>query len=73
MEAPLAGLLLGACTVVDLTLASAGCGGGGGGGRPLTADQQRVVDPWVERGLANADFTGGNVVAFLCQLFRLLA
>jgi hypothetical protein len=57
---------------VDLALASAGCGGTGGGGRPLTPDQQRVVDLWVERGLADSGFSGGNVVAFLRQLFNLL-
>lgn len=57
---------------LDLTLASAGCGGGGGG-RRLTPDEQRLVDLWVERGLSRSDFTGGNVVAFLNQLFRLVA
>lgn len=57
---------------VDLMLASAGCGGAGGGGRPLSADEQRVVDLWVDRGLAKPDFTGGSVIAFLNQLFRLL-
>ena len=56
---------------LDLTLASAGCGGGGGG-RGLTADEQRLVDLWVERGLSRLDFTGGNVVAFLNQFFRLV-
>jgi len=56
---------------VALTLASAGCGGGGGG-RPLAADQQRVVDLWVERGLGSAEFTGGHAIAFLNQLFRLI-
>ena len=57
---------------LDLTLASAGCGGGGGG-RSLRADEQKLVDLWVDRGLSRPDFAGGNVVAFLQQLFRLLA
>ena len=57
---------------VELSLASAGCGGAGGGS-VLTADQQRVVDLWVDRGLAKADFMGGHVIAFLNQLFRILA
>ena len=56
---------------LDLTLASAGCGGGRGSGS-LSADEQRLVDLWVERGLSKADFAGGNVVAFLHQLFRLI-
>ena len=57
---------------MDLTLASAGCGGGGGG-RNLSAEERRLVDLWVDRGLSRADFTGGSVVAFLHQLFRLIA
>lgn len=47
-------------------------GGGGAGGRPLTAEQQRIVELWVDRGLAMPGFTGGNVITFLNQLFRLI-
>ncbi len=56
---------------VNLSLGSAGCPGGGGGGS-LGREEQRIVDLWLERGLGLTDFAGGNVVAFLHQLLRML-
>lgn len=56
---------------INFTLGSAGCPAGGGGGS-LGREEQRLVDLWLERGLGRADFTGGNVVAFLHQLLRML-
>ena len=57
---------------IDLNLATPACAVGGGS-RQLTSDERRVVDLWLERGLGNVDFTGGNLVAFLNQLFRLIS
>ncbi len=56
----------------DVVLASAGCSSGFGGGRPPNALEQRIIDLWNERGLNTAGFTGGNVVAFLHQLKKVL-
>jgi len=56
----------------DLALATPGCSSGFGGGRPPNALEQRIIDLWNERGLNAAGFTGGNVVAFLHQLRKVL-
>jgi hypothetical protein len=57
---------------LNLRLATPGCGSGGGGGRPPTANERAVLDLWSKLGLLSSDFTGGNLVAFLKQLRRLL-
>lgn len=56
---------------LNLRLATPGCGSGGGG-RPPTANERAVLDLWSKLGLLSGDFTGGNLVAFLKQLRRLL-
>jgi len=56
----------------DLALATPGCSSGFGGGRPPNALEQRIIDLWNERGLNTTGFTGGNVVAFLHQLKKVL-
>lgn len=56
---------------LNLRLATPGCGSGGGG-RPPTANERAVLDLWSKLGLLSSDFTGGNLVAFLKQLRRLL-
>src|SRR6267154_511324 len=56
----------------DLALATPGCSSGFGGGRPPNALEQRIIEVWNERGLNTAGFTGGNVVAFLHQLKKVL-
>ena len=58
---------------VNLTLATPSCGsGGGGGGRPPNDKESDVLTLWNHRGMGQADFTGGNLVAFLKQLDRVL-
>jgi hypothetical protein len=57
---------------LSLRLATPGCGGGGGGGRSPSSNEQEVLDLWIKRGLNTSDFTGGNLVAFLKHLRRLL-
>ena len=56
---------------LDIVLSTATCGGAGGG-RPPSTKETAVFGLWKERGLDKADFTGGNLVAFLKQLMRLL-
>jgi len=56
----------------DVVLASAGCSSGFGGGRPPNVLEQRIIDLWNERGLNTAGFAGGNLVAFLHQLKKVL-
>ena len=54
---------------LDLHVVTPGCGGGGGGiGRRATANEQEIIDLWTKRGLNEAGFSGGNVIAFLKQL-----
>lgn len=43
-------------------------GGGGGGGRPPTRQEREVFALWDKLHLNTADFSGGNLVAFLKQL-----
>lgn len=53
-----------------MILSSANCEtSAGGGGRPPSPQEKKVFDLWDQRGLRRADFTGGNLVAFL-QQFR---
>lgn len=55
---------------LDMVLSTPNCTGGGGG-RPPRPQEKEVFDLWNQRGLNDADFTGGNLVAFLKQLKRL--
>lgn len=57
---------------LDMVLSTPGCGTSGGGGRPPRPQEKEVLDLWNQRGLNEAAFTGGNLVAFLKQLKRLL-
>ena len=57
---------------VDAVLSSPGCGSPGGGGRPPNVEEREIFDLWNQRGLNRADFTGGNLVAFLKQLRSLV-
>lgn len=57
---------------LDMVLSTPTCGASGGGGRPPRPQEKEVFDLWNRRGLDDADFTGGNLVAFLKQLKQLL-
>src|SRR5437763_14492133 len=57
---------------LDLNLTTPGCGGGGGGGRAPNSNEERVIELWRDRHLTANDFTGGNLIAFLKQLQRLV-
>lgn len=56
---------------LNIRLTTPGCGGGGGGRQP-TDREQRLFDLWGKHGLNGANFTGGNLVAFLKQLKQVL-
>ena len=58
---------------VDLVLATPGCGSGGGGGRQPTSRESDILELWNRLHLNHAGFTGGNLVAFLKQLGRMVA
>jgi hypothetical protein len=57
---------------LSMVLATPTCGSGGGGGRPPTNHEAAIFKLWDDRGLKDNNFTGGNVVAFLQQLKKLL-
>lgn len=57
---------------LNMALSTPTCGPSGGGRRPPRPREKRVFDLWNQRGLNDADFAGGNLVAFLKQLTRLL-
>jgi hypothetical protein len=57
---------------LDMVLSTPSCGTSGGGGRPPRPQEKEVLGLWNQRGLNDANFTGGNLVAFLKQLRRLL-
>ena len=58
---------------LNIRLATPGCMAGVGGGRPPTANERAVFELWAKRGLDSSNFTGGNLIAFLHQLRRLLS
>lgn len=57
---------------LNLRLATPGCGNGGGGGRLPNNNEREVLELWAKRGLNSSEFTGGNLIAFLKQLDRIL-
>ena len=57
---------------LNLRLATPGCGNSGGGGRLANNNEREVIELWTKRGLSASEFTGGNLVAFLKQLDRML-
>lgn len=54
----------------DFALSTAGCGGGGGMMRPLSSKEQEILDLWRKRGLSDATFAAGDLIAFLKQIAR---
>lgn len=57
---------------LDMILATPTCGSSPSGGRRPRLREKAVFDLWDQRGLNEAEFTGGSLVAFLKQLTRLL-
>ena len=57
---------------LNLRLTTPACGSVGGGGRPPNNNEQQVFELWDKRGLNSTDFTGGNLVAFVKELDRML-
>lgn len=52
---------------LDMVLSTPTCATGGGG-RPPRPQEKQVFELWDQRGLNDASFTGGNLIAFLRQL-----
>ena len=60
---------------LNLVLSTPACaqlGGGGGGGRAPTPHEREFFTLWERRGLNDPSFTGGNLVAFLKQVQRMV-
>lgn len=57
---------------INLRLTTPACSSAGGGGRPPNNREEEIINLWNERKLNSADFTGGNVIAFLQQLRRFI-
>jgi hypothetical protein len=53
---------------VHMTLSTPTCGSKGPGGRQARPKESQLFDLWNQRGLDEATFTGGSLVAFLNQL-----
>ncbi len=56
---------------LNMVLSTPDCGASGGGGRAPCPEEKKVFNLWDQRGLNDANFTGGSVVAFLKQLKRI--
>ena len=57
---------------LNMRLLSADCNVGGEGGRPPTNQEQEIFDLWDQHVLRGQDIVGGQVVAFLKQLRRIV-
>ena len=57
---------------LNMVLTTPTCAGSSGGGRAPKPKEQEVFELWAKRGLNEASFTGGDVVAFFRQLGRYL-
>ncbi|MCB2185518.1 MAG: hypothetical protein KQJ78_03825 [Deltaproteobacteria bacterium] len=57
---------------LDMILSTPTCKDSGTGYRRPRPQEARVFTLWKERGLTEAEYTGGNLIAFLNQLKHLL-
>lgn len=57
---------------ISITLATPSCIGSGGGGRKPNTKESVVLDLWMDRGMNQSDFSGGDLVSFLAQLKRII-
>jgi hypothetical protein len=57
---------------INLIFATKGCARGGGSSRAFTAQEQRVIELWNKHHLDEAEFQGGELIAFLKQLRRMV-
>ena len=57
---------------INMVLSTPGCQGGGDGGRSPNEQEKQIFGLWEKLHLNKESFTGGNLVAFLKQVSRLL-
>jgi hypothetical protein len=57
---------------INIILSTAACASGGGSSRLLTPQEQRVLDLWLKYHLSEPEFQGGELIAFLKQLRRII-
>jgi len=55
---------------LNMTLSTPGCSSSGGAGRQPNSQETAILELWEHRGLNDATFSVGNLVAFLHQLKR---
>jgi hypothetical protein len=57
---------------INIILATLGCASGGGSSRVFTAQEQKVIELWRKHHLDEREFQGGELMAFLKQLRRIV-
>lgn len=57
---------------IQLNLIAGDDSGAGASGHPLRLQEARVVELWRQRGVATADFSSGQLTAFLHQLYDIV-
>ncbi|MBB4635118.1 hypothetical protein [Longimicrobium terrae] len=57
---------------LDFALSTAGCRGGSSSRASLTRKENEIVDLWTKCGLNDPEFQGGQLIAFLKQVRRIL-
>ena len=57
---------------LHIVLSTPTCGTSAGGSKPPSPQEKDIFSLWKQRGLDKADFTGGDLVAFLKQIKRFL-
>jgi hypothetical protein len=57
---------------VDLQLRSAGCPSTGGGSRQASQQELRILELWEDHSSREKQLNGGEIIAFLNQLKRIL-
>jgi hypothetical protein len=57
---------------ISMVLSTTDCPSEGGANRQARPDEERIFSLWEKLGLRKENFSGGQVVAFLKQLPRLL-
>ena len=57
---------------INMVLSTLGCQSGEGSGRPPNEQEKKIFGLWEKLHLNKESFTGGNLVAFLKQVSKLL-
>ena len=58
---------------IAMGLITPNCASVGGGGGTLSAAQKEIHEAWIRHHLSSTHYTGGNLIAFLNELERLVS